>query len=82
MPGSRLQLPPLKRRRHGRRYRKWAAELNSATIAAVFGGPESLFADPAGSLSVGLVGSSESAVVASALSGNLVKNCVEFCNLG
>ena len=89
MLGSRSLLPPPKRRHHGRRFRKWAAELNSATAAAVPDSPGSLSAGPAGFLSAGLASflfpgltSSEPASAASAPGGNLVRNRVEFCNLG
>ena len=96
MPSFPL-LPPSKRRRHGRRFKKWA-ELNSATAAAVFGGLGSLSAGPAGFLSAGLAGSlsadfagslsaslagsSEPATAASEPIENLVRNRVEFHDFG
>ena len=83
MPNSCSLLPPPKRRRHGRRFRKRAAELNSAaTAVAVSGGPGFLSASPAGFLSAGLAGFFEPAAAASTLGGNSVRNRVEFRNLG
>ena len=63
-------------------------ELNSAA-AAVYSGPGSLSAGPAGSLfagladflSAGFAGYFEPAAATSAPGVNLVRNCVEFCDL-
>ena len=89
MPDSHspLSLPKCRHYRH--RFRK-QAELNFAAAAAILSGLGSLSAGPAGILFAGLAGflsaslagSFEPAVAASVLSGNLVKNCVEFCDLG
>ena len=84
MPGSCSSLPLgfSKRRCHGRRFRKRAAELVAAA-AAVVGSPGSLSAGSMGSLSAaGLTGSSEPAAAASAPGGNLIKICVEFRDFG
>ena len=84
MPDTHLSLPasPPKRRRHGRRFKKRVAEL-AAAAAVVPGGLGSSSAGPVGFLSVaGLAGSSELAAAASAPSENLVRNRIEFCDLG
>ena len=71
-------LPPSKCKRHGRRSKKWldpnfAAAAVPSSLSAIFGsGP----ATAAGSLGVA------SFAAVSASSGNLVRNCVEFYNLG
>ena len=93
-----LPLPPLKRRCHGRKFKKQVAKLNSAAAAAVPGDSRSLSADLTGFLSVGfasflsaslassssagLAGFSEPVATASSPSENSVKNCVEFRNFG
>ena len=91
MPGSCLPLPLSKRRHHECRFRKQAAELNSAAAAAaVFSDLGFLSAGPAGflfaslvsSLSTGFADSSEPTAAASAPGGNSIRNRVEFCNLG
>ena len=82
-------LPSSKCRRHGQRFKK---QLDPNFTAVTVTGSLSAFASLA-SLSVSLAGSNEPATAASFLgiaglaamsahSGNLVKNCVEFCNLG
>ena len=97
MPGSRspsLSGPP-KRRCHGRKFKKWAAEFRAA--AAIPGGsgsssaasgsssvaPDSLSVALDSLSAVGLAGSdSEPAAAASPPGGNLVRNRVEFCDFG
>ena len=88
IPDSCLLSPPPKHRHHGHRFEKWA-KLNSAAIA-VLGSPRFLSASLAGFssaglavfLSAGFADFSEPAAAASAPSGNLIRNCVEFYNFG
>ena len=83
MPDFCLPSPVLRRRHYGRKFKKRAVELNAAAAAAVPGGPRSSSAGPTDSLSAAdLAGSFEPTAAASAPSGNLIKNCFEFCDLG
>ena len=90
-------MPPAPRHRYYEHKFRKQTDLNSAA-AAVFGGSGSLSAGPvgflsaslagflsadlAGFLSAGFAGFSEPTAAASTLSGNSVRNCVEFRNLG
>ena len=83
MPGSCLPSPSglPKRRRYRRKFKKQVVEL-AAAAAAIPGGLGSSSTALGFLFAVGLVGFSKSAAAASPPGGNLVRNCVEFCDLG